>query len=148
MTLRHVFPALTLPILLAVGCGDGSPPAERAAGEEAPASVTILEPAEGAEIEGPAVRVRLDVSGVRIVPAGDTTPATGHHHLYLDHDVTGPAQPVPTIPGQVIHLGDGSAEYVFENVEAGDHRIVAVVADGVHIPLRPWVVDTVRFRVR
>jgi hypothetical protein len=110
--------------------------------------VTILEPAEGAEIEGPAVRVRLDVSGVRIVPAGDTTPATGHHHLYLDHDVTGPAQPVPTIPGQVIHLGDGSAEYVFENVEAGDHRIVAVVADGVHIPLRPWVVDTVRFRVR
>jgi hypothetical protein len=92
--------------------------------------------------------VRLEVSGFDVVPAGDTTAFTGHHHLYLDHDLTDPAQPVPTIPGAVIHMGDGGSEYVFEGVPAGEHRLIAVVADGVHVPLRPWVVDTVHFRVR
>ena len=45
-------------------------------------------------------------------------------------------------------MGDGSAEYVFENVAAGEHRLIAVVADGVHVPLDPWVVDTVTVTVR
>jgi hypothetical protein len=139
-------PAVLVP--LTVACADGP---DRDGGSEgtAPAgSVTIVEPAEGAELDGPDIRVRLEVAGVRIVAAGDTTAFTGHHHLYLDHDLTGPAEPVPTIPGQVIHMGDGSSEYVFENVPAGEHRLIAVVADGVHVPLQPWVVDTVHFRVR
>ncbi len=128
---------------------DQAPAAEDAAPAptEAPAgTVTILEPADGSEVEGPTVTVRLDTD-VRIMPAGDTTAGTGHHHLYLDADLTPADQPVPTRPGEVVHMGDGSAEYVFEDVESGEHRLIAVVADGLHIPLQPWVVDTVTFTV-
>ncbi|MFH1763875.1 MAG: DUF4399 domain-containing protein [Gemmatimonadota bacterium] len=139
---------LKLPVLLLIAglaaCGG-----EEAA--EAPAAqgtVTILEPANGATVDGPNLRVVLDISGMEIRPAGDMTPHSGHHHLYLDHELTDPTQPIPAIPGQVIHMGDGSSEYVFEGVGPGEHRIIAVVGDYVHMPLQPWVVDTVFVTVR
>jgi len=114
---------------------------------EAP-TVRILAPAEGEALGSPDVRVVLEIGGMAIRPAGDMTPHSGHHHLYLDHDLTDPTEPVPTIPGQVIHMGDGSSEYVFEGVEPGEHRIIAVVGDFAHRPLQPWVVDTVFFSIR
>ena len=136
----------TLPLLLLVSslvaCG----------GEDAAdgpvETVTILEPAEGATLDGPDLRVVLDISGMEIRPAGDATPHSGHHHLYLDHDLTDPKQPIPAIPGQIIHMGDGSSEYVFKGVGSGEHRVIAVVGDYVHVPIQPWVVDTVHITVR
>lgn len=110
--------------------------------------VRITSPADGSTVDGPDVTVTLDVSGVTIVPAGDTTSGTGHHHLYLDADLTPADEPVPSVPGSIVHMGDGSASYTFQGVEAGEHRLIAVVADGVHVPLQPWVVDTVSFTVR
>ena len=131
------------------GAPEAAPTAEPAAPASTPtASVTILEPAEGAEVAGPAVTVRLTAEGVRIVPAGDLTPGTGHHHLYLDADLTAPDAPVPAVPGQVVHLGTGVSEHTFDSVAAGPHRLIAVIADGAHVPLQPWVVDTVTFTVR
>ena len=44
-------------------------------------------------------------------------------------------------------MGDASATFTFEDVEPGDYTMIAVVADGVHVPLQPWVVDTVTFTV-
>ena len=111
-------------------------------------TVRILEPANGATVDGPDLQVVLDIEGMEIRPAGDMTPHSGHHHLYLDHDLTDPTQPIPAIPGQVIHMGDGSSKYVFEGVPPGEHRIIAVVGDLVHVPLQPWVVDTVVVTVR
>jgi len=111
------------------------------------ASVTIGSPTDGAAIMTAAVTVTLTVEGVQIVPAGDTTSGTGHHHLYLDADLTALSTPVPTVPGSIIHMGDGSAEYTFEDVAPGEHRLIAVVADGIHVPLDPLVVDTVMFTV-
>jgi hypothetical protein len=110
--------------------------------------VRIVQPEEGAQVEGPDLRVVLEIGGMQIRPAGDMTPNSGHHHLYLDHDLTDPTQPIPAIPGQVIHMGDGSSEFVFEGVAPGEHRLIAVVGDHSHVPLQPWVVDTVTFVVR
>ena len=90
---------------------------------------------------------RLRGKGRQIVPAGDMTSGTGHHHLYLDADLTAPGTPVPTVPGSIIHMGDGSSTYTFEDLAPGEHRLIAVVADGVHVPLQPWVVDTLTFTV-
>jgi hypothetical protein len=134
----------------------GAPADDAAPAEEAPPAaavagtrtVTILEPAEGATVTGSSVAVRLAVTGVPIVPAGDLTPGTGHHHLYLDADVTPPTQPVPTVPGSIVHMGNAASEFRFDSVQPGTHRLIAVVADGVHVPLQPWVVDTVTFTVR
>jgi hypothetical protein len=151
--LRAGFAAL---LVLTIACGGDTPaPAVRDAAEQAPAaqepasgSVTILEPAQGAEVEGGLVTVRLSASGVNIVPAGDMTPGTGHHHLYLDEGLGAVGVPVPAIPGQVIHMGTGVSEYAFQDVAPGPHRLIAVVGDGLHVPLQPWVVDTVTFTVR
>jgi hypothetical protein len=145
--MKKAFPLVATCVLGLAACGGG----EEAA-EEMPAAgtgtVTIIEPAEGSTVTGPNVTVRLVTSGVPIVPAGDLTPGTGHHHLYLDADVESTTVPVPTVPGSIIHMGDASSEYTFENVPPGQHRLIAVVADGVHVPLNPLVVDTVNFTVR
>ena len=140
---------LTVLALTLSACGD-SPPADTDATPESDApigTVTITQPASGSEVMGSNVTVSLEVAGFPIVPAGDMTSGTGHHHLYLDADLTGEGEPVPTVPGSIIHMGDGSSEYTFEGVAPGEHRLIAVVADGIHIPLQPWVVDTVTFTV-
>jgi hypothetical protein len=120
---------------------DDMAPAESAAG-----TVTIVTPMNGTLINGSEVSVTLS-STVEIVPAGEMTPGTGHHHLYLDADLTPADQPVPTVPGSIVHMGDASSAFVFEDVPPGEHRLIAVVADGAHMPLQPWVVDTVTFTV-
>jgi hypothetical protein len=143
-------------VFILSACGGEKPQASQTSSGPAAASdavaaapsVTILEPQDGAEVQGPAVHVRLTAQGVRIVPAGDTTPGTGHHHLYLDADLGDPNKPIPAVPGHIIHLGTGVSEYTFDSVAPGPHRLIAAVADGLHVPLQPWVVDTVRFTVR
>jgi hypothetical protein len=148
--------ALTLLMLplLATACG-GSPDGEgegtrmEATPEEPIGTVTIVEPTDGEDVPGPDVTVRLAVTGIEIIPAGEMIEGSGHHHLLLDADLSDDRlAPVPSAPGSVVHIDDGSSEFTFENVAPGPHRIIAVVADGVHVPLYPWVVDTVTFSVR
>ena len=150
---RYAVPFLALS-LAACGGSDATPetdgtPAESAVTAASPEfTVSIIEPMDGAEVDGPNITVRLAAAGVEITPAGEVVSGTGHHHLYLDADLTAPGMPVPSIPGEIIHMGDGSEAYLFEGVMPGEHRLIAVVADGVHLQLQPWVVDTVTFTVR
>jgi hypothetical protein len=144
-----------LPLLLCslpVACGgpaaDDAPPENTPASEPAPVAfaVEIVAPTNGHFQEEHDVTVRL-TSTVPIVPAGDMTPGTGHHHLYLDADLGDMTAPVPSVPGSIIHMGNAAREYIFEGLASGPHRVIAVVADGAHIPLQPLVVDTVTFVV-
>ena len=108
-------------------------------------SVQIVLPAEGEILEeGSSVMVTLEVSGLTIAIAGTTDPGTGHHHLMIDRDLPVGGLLIPSFPGQV-HLGQGQVEYEIEGLDAGEHMIIAVVGDGTHVPLDPWVVDTVTF---
>ena len=146
---RTALIALLVPLVAA--CGERATPEAGGAAQptaNAMPSVAILTPADGGEVMGPDVGVQLSATGVQIVPAGDMTPGTGHHHLYLDADLTAANVPVPTVPGSIIHMGTGVSEYTFQGVSPGQHRLIAVVADGAHTPLQPWVVDTVTFTVR
>ena len=146
--------ALCLCALLAA-CGGEAPEADMSSSgaddlpmsEEPIGTVSIVEPVNSADIMGNTVTARLTVDGFPIVQAGDMTPGTGHHHLFLDADVTSLTEPIPTVPGSIVHMGNGASEYTFENVSAGEHRLIAVVADGAHVPLRPLVTDTVVFTV-
>ena len=148
--MKKTFAALTLCSLAATACGGSEQ--ETMEGEvdvvvtEAPHTVQIVEPADGSTIEGPSVNVRLQTD-VPIVVAGDMTPGTGHHHIFLDGDLSPEAEPIPTVPGTVVHLGDASTEFTFDAVAPGRHRLIAVVADGAHVPLQPHVTDTVIFTV-
>ena len=93
-------------------------------------------------------RVHLEVEEDQIAPAAEARPETAHHHLYLDVDFPQAETAIPMGTEGVVHLGQAQKEYHWENVAPGNHRIIAVLADPGHIPLRPYVTDTVNFVVK
>jgi len=111
------------------------------------AKVKIAAPANGATVSGP-VKVVLQATGVEIVPATDERSGTGHHHLFVDHDLTPVDDTIPRGVTGILHLGRGQTEFVLDSLAPGPHRVIAVVANWKHIPLKPLVVDTVRFTVK
>lgn len=113
----------------------------------AKATVRITAPSNGATVSGP-VLVKLEATGVEIVPATDERPGTGHHHLLVDRDVTPVDDTIPRGVTGIIHLGRGQTEFVLDSLTPGLHRVIALVADWRHVALKPLVVDTVRFTVR
>jgi hypothetical protein len=136
------------------GCGgDTTPEVEEApeAPAEAPApataTVSFAQPQDGGLVAGPNVEVVLETTGLRVVEAGVMDPGTGHHHIFLDVDVTPMTEVIPAGVAGITHKGDGTSVHTLENVAAGEHRLIAVVADGMHIPLNPPVVDTIFFIV-
>ncbi|MYI45558.1 MAG: DUF4399 domain-containing protein [Gemmatimonadetes bacterium] len=146
------FAAVAMMAVALVGCGgdtgeqsqDAAPEEEAAA---APGTVTIVEPADGAELDAGPVRVVMEVSGLEIVAAGNMDPGTGHHHLVVNGDVDW-ALPIPNDEGVHYHMGTAEPEFPLTDRAPGEHRIIAVVADGVHIPLDPPVSDTITVVIR
>lgn len=122
--------------------------AEEAAMDDGAMRVHITEPADGSTAEGNSVRVVFEVDNLEVVEAGIMDPGTGHHHLLINADLTPPDLPIPAVEGSYVHFGLAQTEYEMTDLAPGDYTIIAVVADGLHVPLQPWVVDTVRFTVR
>jgi Domain of unknown function (DUF4399) len=130
-----------------IGVGIGARTAAAQAAPQAP-KVRIVEPQEGATVTGTAVHVKLETWGIEIAPAAEHRAGTAHHHLFLDVDLTAPDVGIPVgVPG-IVHLGKGQTEYTFEGVTAGPHRLIALLADPDHVPLKPLVSDTVHFTVK
>lgn len=146
--------SLTLGLAACGGESNQQPAEETGGGAAAPAEttpnrrVTIIQPADGSTIQGGDVDVLVEAFGFTVVPAGDTTPNSGHHHLFLDRDVSPAGEPIPTEEGYIVHMGTGVSNYTFHGVAPGEHRLIAVVGDAVHVPLEPMVADTVHFTVR
>ncbi len=130
-------------IAATAACGGADSPEEAASA----ATVTFNQPANGATVTGPDVNVSLSVTGVEIAPATDTRPGTGHHHIYINDDVTGVTESIPMDAPNIRHYGTGVEEFVVTGLEPGEHRLIAVVADAQHVPLSPLVVDTIMITV-
>ena len=138
--------------MMMMGCGGGTGDSQEAdagmADETAvPARVMITEPADGAEVDAGPVLFVMETEGLAIMPAGTMDAGTGHHHLVVDGDVDW-ALPIPNDPGVHYHMGLAQTEFTIEDLTPGEHRVIAVVADGVHIPLDPPVADTITVVVR
>jgi hypothetical protein len=139
--------------LALVVSGFGAPrAAAQATPQAAPAApaprVKIVEPKQGATATGTSVHVVLEAKGIEIAPAAEHRAGTAHHHLFLDTDLTAPDVGIGMgMPG-IVHLGKGQSEYTFEAVAPGPHRLIALLADPNHVPLKPLVADTVRFTVK
>lgn len=127
--------------------GEGGEEPEAAPPEPVAASVTIIEPADGATVPQGPLNVVFEVEGIDIVPAGNMDMGTGHHHLVVDADIESWTEPIGVEEGRYIHMGQGQSEFTVEGLSPGQHRLIAVVADGVHIPLDPPVVDTITITV-
>jgi hypothetical protein len=143
-----------LGVLILVACGDASPDGGVPAMDEAPAeqpmssgTVSFAQPQSGAEVMGPNVEVVLETTGLTVVEAGVMDPGTGHHHIFVDVDVTPIGEVIPAGVAGIIHKGDGTSVHMIEGLAPGEHRLIAVVADGMHVPLNPLVADTVVFTV-
>ena len=108
-------------------------------------TVSITSPAEGDTVSGTAVHITLGATGIEIAPAADARPGTAHHHLYLDVDFPQVEAAIPMGAAGVVHLGKAQTEFNWDSVPPGPHRIIAVLADPGHIPLKPYVTDTVHF---
>lgn len=146
------FAVVAMMAVALVGCGGDAGDQSREAAPEAdaaptPGTVTIVEPADGAELDAGPVLVVMETEGVEIVSAGNMDPGTGHHHLIVNADVDW-TLPIPNDPGVHYHMGLAQTEFTVEDLTPGEHRIIAVVADGVHIPLDPPVSDTITVVVR
>ena len=118
-----------------------------ACGETEQASVEIVEPEEGALLSDGNVRVVLRANGVEIAPASEERPGTAHHHLFVDREVTPLQDTIPAGVLGILHLGRGQTEFVLEELEPGEHVVIALLADRAHVPLSPPAADTVRFTV-
>ena len=122
----------------------GDAPAQASPGG---AKVKITAPTKGATVTTP-VKITLTASGVEIVPATVERPGTGHHHLFVDHDLTPLTDTIPRGVTGILHLGRGQTEFVLDSLKPGPHRVIAVVGDWKHVPLKPPAVDTVTFTVK
>jgi hypothetical protein len=110
---RRTLPVVLLAIALA-GCGPGpaapsgpitTAPASLGPRPSSPATVAIVQPAQGATVTGTTVHVVLKLDGARIVTQTTTAirPDEGHVHLYVDNQLVsmnyGLEQDIPVVPG-------------------------------------------------
>jgi hypothetical protein len=72
-----------------------------------------------------------------VVPAGDSTANSGHHHVLVDTDLPDMSLPVPKDERHV-HFGDGSSATELE-LAPGEHTLQLLFADFLHIPHEPPV---------
>lgn len=143
-----VMAASVLVIAACAGGGDSADTmADTGSAAAGPVTVSITMPSTGDTIRGTEVHVMLSSTGIEIAPAADMREGTAHHHLYLDTDLGAPDAVIPAGMEQIIHLGLGQTDYHWTGLTAGEHRIIAVLADPMHVPIQPLVTDTVTFVV-
>ena len=138
-------------LMLGLGCGvEPSSDAGSAGAADKSAAlprISIVEPEEGASLPGTSVLITLIAENIVLAPAGDTTPGTGHHHLFINAPIL-PAvgEPIPAgIPG-IVHLGKAQTSHELTNLAPGEYTVISVMGDLNHRRI-DQVADTVRFRV-
>jgi len=133
-------------VVLALGAAALLPSAAQAQAARK-VTVQITSPRNGATVTGP-VLITLQATGVQIVPASVERPGTGHHHLFVDHDLTWISDTIPMGSPGILHLGRGQTEFVLDSLKPGPHRVIVLIANWQHVPLNPLVADTVTFTVK
>lgn len=108
----------------------------------------IVQPADGDTV-GSEVTVVLRGEGVDVVAAdGFRVEGRGHHHLFVDAELVPRGAVIPAgVPG-VVHIGTGAGEWTLSGLSPGEHRIIAVLAYGDHVPMEGVATDTIRVVVR
>ncbi len=85
--------------------------------------------------------VKFGVANVDIIPAGETKPNSGHHHLLIDSPLNAVDQPIPNDANH-LHFGRGQTEAEII-LSPGPHTLQLVLGDHDHTPHNPPVVSDV-----
>jgi hypothetical protein len=79
--------------------------------------------------------VKFAVEGMKLQPAGEVTPGTGHHHLIIDGDSEPAGQVVPS-DATHLHFGKGQTEAALD-LKPGPHKLTLQFANGAHVSYGP-----------
>ncbi len=141
--------ACLLSLLQACGGGDSQAPAQSNAEQEMPAAmprtaappgavVFFITPGDGDVVSSP-LTLKFGISGMAVVPAGDATPSSGHHHLLVNSQLTDLETPVPKDDAHR-HFGKGQTETTLE-LPPGEHVLQLVMGDANHVPHDPPIMS-------
>ena len=110
---------------------EDSPPANRIAST---AKMSIVEPAQGAQITGPKMRVIISLEGGKIIPEAtkEIKPDEGHMHLSLD--------------GQLSTMSYGLDQEI--EVTPGRHILQAEYVAGDHAPFNPRIIQARQIEIK
>src|SRR5260370_19849656 len=100
----------------------GGAPAQASRGG---AKVKITAPTNGVTVTTP-VKITLTASGVEIVPATGERPGTGHHHLFVDHDLTPLTDTTPIGSTGLLYLGPRPAAFALASPKPAPHTVIAL----------------------
>ncbi|MEN7341785.1 MAG: DUF4399 domain-containing protein [Pseudomonadota bacterium] len=104
------------------------------------ARVYFVEPVDGASVTSP-VTVVFGADDIAVVPAGDTTANSGHHHLLINTGLPDVTQPIPK-DAQHVHFGMGQTDATIE-LPPGTHTLQMLLGDYLHIPHEPPITSDV-----
>ncbi len=91
--------------------------------------VDFVQPKNG-ETVASTFMVKFAVKGMKVVPAGDMSADTGHHHLLIDVPDVAEGEVIP-MDERHRHFGKGQTE-VELTLPPGRHRLTMQFADGAH----------------
>ena len=57
-------------------------------------NLVFLEPKDGATVESK-FKIRLNVKGIKLAPAGNTEPGTGHNHVLVNQEIVAEGEEIP-----------------------------------------------------
>lgn len=134
-TSMYVTAAGAAAVLLATACATPAPTQ----------SVSLLEPANGATVSSP-FKVRFGITGMAVVPAGNMTAGTGHHHLLINQAPV-PAGTVVTFSPQHLHFGAAQTETMV-TLTPGTYTLTAQFANGAHQSYGPGMSQTITVTVK
>jgi hypothetical protein len=116
--------------------------------DEGERKVAFLEPKDGAKVKQP-FKVKFDVKGMKIVPAGEA-PAdrvTGHHHVLVDRDAAPVGFELPMNDPKILHYGKGQTEVEIKDLTKGAHKLTMQFADGAHRSYGPEMAASITVEV-
>ena len=105
------------------------------------AKVFIVSPKDGATVDK-TFTVKFGMEGLKLAPATDQAPGTGHHHLLIDQKELPDAKlPIPATD-TVIHYGKAQTETEV-TLTPGKHTLQLVAGDKLHMQFNPTVASKV-----
>jgi hypothetical protein len=108
-------------------------------------AVSIVEPKDDATVSSP-FKVRFDVRGMKVAPAGDETPNSGHHHLLINGDPIPKGEEIP-FTRRNLHLSKAQTE-IEVALQPGTYKLTAQFGDSSHKSLGPDFAHTITVKVR
>jgi hypothetical protein len=115
------------------------------------ASVSFIEPTDGAKLTGPLVdgkvkvTIKMGAEKIAVKPAGQIEAGSGHHHLLIDTDLAAKGEVVGK-DEQHIHYGQGQTEAEVQ-LAPGDHALKLQFADGIHRAYGPTLTAVISVHV-